>query len=564
MLEAHLRQAATVLLESAIRLAPPDAREWGRGMLGELGHVEGAWAAVRWALGGITVMAKHTLLSFLIPRRRGHGTVLGGDLFAKNVSLRKAALAAGGACVLGALLFFAAPPFRQGIRVSLTVWREVFQVKTPDAQPGLAALSKRAETRHDPEALAFVAVRLRDGPESARLAAEAVRLDPTLVWVYALVAVRHPEFPQIGQWVSELKRRDPQNALFHLITAESIDIAHLNKASRKSPKEAQRELEEDPAWQSAMAAGFASPRFHDYLDDLKEVDRRTVSRYRFDDPYELLSGEEADLPTYAFWDCQRFAQSLLQAGQTLEGRGDRRGAAEKYWMVARFGQVLDAQASTSNGRWVGTSLQALAYKQLQTSSARRGNLAEAALFRYLAEKFDAAKGERAILAGGAAFGLEVARRNAAVVQISGLMIFLFAGLAVAAASILLVGGRRGAGSAAQRAKPVATMVVLASAVGLLFSSATLYLTYRPYWYIFQRAVRDGNISQAHDLRHFLMATQVPPGVSPHGYLWVNSLVYSGSPNFLFYFWSGVTLIGLIGLVLILLRHFLGRPRARTT
>lgn len=564
MLETHLRQAATVLLESAIRIAPPDTRDWGQAMRGELRHVEGAWAAVMWALGGASVLAKHALASLLLPGRRGQNIAPDGGLFAKDASARKAALVTGGACVLAALLFFAAPPFRQGIRVSLTVWREVFQVKTPDGQPVLAALSKRAEARHDPEGLTFVAARLWDGRESARLAAEAVRLDPTLVWVYAVVAVRHPELPQVSQWVSELERWDPQNALFHLITAESIDIAHVNKASKLSPKQAQRELEEDPAWQSAMAAAFASPKFDDYLDDLKELDRRTVSRYRIDDPYELLSGEEADLPTYAFWDSQRFAQSLLQAGQILEGRGDRRGAAEKYWTVARFGQVLDAQASTSNEHWVGTSLQGMAYQQLRTSSARGGNHAEAALFRYLAEKFDAAKGERAMFAGGSAFGLEVARRNAAVVEISGLMIFLFAGLVVVAASILIVGSRRGARSTAQRAKPVATMVVLASAVGLLFSSVTLYLTYRPYWYIFQRAILDGNRSQARDLRDFLMATQVPPGVSPCGYLWLNSLLYSGSPTFLFYFWTGVTLLGLIGLVLILLRHFLGRPRVNAS
>src|SRR5437899_216328 len=101
------------------------------------------------------------------------------------------------------------------------------------------------------------------------------------------------------------------------------------------------------------------------------------------------------------------------------------------------------------------------------------------------------------------------------------------------------------------------MVVLTSAVGLLFSSATLYLTYRPYWYIFQRAILNGGWSQARDL---LMANQMPPGVPPHVYLLLDSLLYSGSPTFLFYFWTGVTLLGLIGLVLILLRHFLGRPR----
>src|SRR5260370_41172874 len=100
MLETHLRQAATVLLESAIRIAPPDTRDWGRAMRGERNHVEGPWAAVMWALGGASVLAKRALASLFIPGRRGQGIPPGAGLFAKNVSLRKAALAVGGGCVL--------------------------------------------------------------------------------------------------------------------------------------------------------------------------------------------------------------------------------------------------------------------------------------------------------------------------------------------------------------------------------------------------------------------------------------------------------------------------------
>ena len=122
MLETHLRQAATVLLESAIRIAPADTRDWGRAMLGELNYVEGPWAATMWALGGASVLAKQALASLLIPGRRGQGIVPDGGLFAKSATLRKAALAMGGACVLAALLFFAAPPFRQAFQVALEPW----------------------------------------------------------------------------------------------------------------------------------------------------------------------------------------------------------------------------------------------------------------------------------------------------------------------------------------------------------------------------------------------------------------------------------------------------------
>jgi hypothetical protein len=228
--------------------------------------------------------------------------------------------------------------------------------------------------------------------------------------------------------------------------------------------------------------------------------------------------------------------------------------------VARFGQLIDSQGRTGFEHWAGTTLQAMAYRQLQASSEKGGNQAEAALFGYLAAKFEPVKGEHAGFPGESAFGPDTSRRNAAVVETSGLMILIFSGLVVVATTILIAGSRRDARPAAQRMRTVATMVVLTGAVGLLFSSATLYLTYRPYWYIFQSAILSGGRSHARDLGDFLIAAQMLPGVPPRLYLLMDSLIYSHSPTFLFYFWAGLTLLGVSGLGLILLRHFLGRAR----
>jgi hypothetical protein len=556
MLETHLRQAATVLLESAIRIAPPDTRDWGRAMAGELSYVEGPWAAVMWAAGGASVLAKQALASLFIPGRRGHGMVPDGGLFAKSATLRKGALVTGGACVLAALLFFAAPPFRQAIGVALKPWCFMYQMASRDFQPGFETLAKRAGKQHDPEGLAFCAVRLQNPRESARLAEEAVRLDPNLLWVYAVVGLRNPGLSETGAWVEKLERWDPQNALFQLITAESIERAHFRRGVWSPPTK-----EQERAWQSAMAAAFQSPKFDDYFDRVAQLNRRVVPRYGFYDPIEVESRDGIDLPIHAFENSERFAKSLLQAGAELEARGDRKGGRDKYWTVARFGQLIDSQGRTGLEHWMGTSLQAMAYRQLRASTEKEGNRSEAGLFGYLATKFDPVKGKQVGFPGESAFGWNTSRRNAAVVEISGLMILIFSGLVVIATSILIAGSRRAARSAAQRAKPVATMVVLTSAVGLLFSSVTLYLTYRPYWYIFQSAILSGDRVQTRDLQEFLTSTQMLPGVPPRLYLLLDALLYSRSPSFLFYVWTGVTLLGVSGLVLILLRHFLGRPRA---
>ncbi len=550
MLETHLRQAATVLLESTIRIAPPDTRDWGRGMLGELSYVKGPWAVAMWAVGGASVLAKSTLASLFIPGRRGQGLVPDGGLFARSIPLRKVTLVACGVFVMGALLFFLAPPFRQGIRISLAAWKDVISVTSQRGQPGLVALAKRAEALNDAEGLAFAAARLLDAGESARLAEKAVRLEPNLIWVYAVVAVRHPELAEIREWVPKLERWDPQNALFHLITAESIDIDHIRKASELPPHKAQQALEGDPAWQKAMTAAFASPKLDGYLGRLRELDRRVVSRYRFNDPYELLSGEEAGLPTYAFGDSQRFAKFLLQSGEEMEARGDREGAREKFWAVGRFGQVMDSQGQTAYERWAGTTLQAMAYKQLQALSEKEGNASEAAHFGYLTAKFDPEMGKRTLFLDERVFGRKVSTRNALVLQISSLLFLVFSGLMAVAAAVLVVGSRKGKRPTSQRAKPMATAMALVGAVGFLISSATIYLTYRPYWYIFQSEILNGNRSHAGDLRDFLMATEGLAGIGSYGY---------GPAAFPFYFWTAVTLLGVAGVVL-LLRHLLGRPR----
>jgi hypothetical protein len=399
----------------------------------------------------------------------------------------------------------------------------------------------------------FAAARLSDAGESARLAEEAAQLDPDLIWVYAVVAVRHPELAEIREWVAKLERWDPKNALFHLITAEAIDIDHIGKASKLPVMESQNEMDNDPAWRRAMAAAFASPKFDDYLNRLRELDTRVARRYGFSDPYEVLRGEEADLPSYARCDSERFAESNFKSGHELEAKGDRKGAVEKYWGVARFGQTIDSQGHTDSEYDLGSCLQAGAYKQLQKFSEKGGNANEASLFAYLAGRFGESTAQRRSRLGEQwVFGQYVARRNAAVLQISSLMMVLFSGLMVVAAAMLIAGSRRGRRPGVPRSRPLATVVALTSAMGLLLSSATIYLTYRPYWYIFQRAILNGDRSQARDLRHFLAAIRGVPGLKPGSYLPRNLPVY---------FWAGVTLLGVIGLVLILVRHFLGRPRA---
>src|ERR1700687_1835200 len=164
----------------------------------------------------------------------------------------------------------------------------------------------------------------------------AVRLDPKLIWVYAIVAGRGFSLPEIDRWVPALERFDPQNALPHLITAEKIDIdqvLHENVPHR---------AEDEPrAWQSAMAAAFESARLDTYSSQRKELDRRVLIRYHVGDP-ELIAGDAwfYGLPSYGVSDAYRYAELVFASAQVLEVQGDTKTASEKYLAIAHFGKLL--------------------------------------------------------------------------------------------------------------------------------------------------------------------------------------------------------------------------------
>jgi len=191
-------------------------------------------------------------------------------------------------------------------------------------EPGLEALAQRAEQKQDAEALVFVAVRDWDASEGARLAQEAVRLDPNLVWVYGIVYICPTKPSERDQRIQKLEQWDPQNALPCFIIAECLDIDEVVR--EKIPK---RVEDETPAWRTALAAAFQSPKLDGYQGRLKELDRRVLVRYGIENPYHALVCENpwCSLPSYTAWDSSRYANFLLESGDMLEARGDRKGAA---------------------------------------------------------------------------------------------------------------------------------------------------------------------------------------------------------------------------------------------
>ena len=544
------RTIAIALLRFAIWIAPHDTHDWGHAMLNELHHVEGNWPALIWALGGAGVLAKHAIVALILPGTQRRTIATASELFEKEGHMRKTTLAVIVSCIAASLLLFIAPVFRQAFRVSLAQWHEIFHVgfdiDGQNIDPELAALGKKAEQNHDAEALAFVAVRTSNQSESARLADEAVHLDPKLTWIYALVAVQHPEIPAIDRWVPELQKFDPQNALPYLIAAEKIDIDQVKSREVIKPADAQ-----SPAWQAAMASAFRSSKLDAYSSRLKQLDRSVVLRYRIDDPFQALEDPYLyGLPSYGAWDSYRYAKSLIESAGTLESRGERKGAGEIYLSVARFGQLLEPDG----GYFISSEVKE-AYKRLAASSAKDGNSAEAAFYAALSDHVDqVAEKQRATWRSRAQGDTSIPGWNAFLIRVAGLSMLFCGGILAVCVLGVVVRARSVAPSALRPSRPTVALA-FTSAIGALLSSAVLFASYWPYSQLFQRFVRTGDDFHLSELSAFLGDTQLPLGSQFSMGSW-----YVGSQNAVFYFWFGVSILCAVAIGIAVFRHYKTRHR----
>ncbi len=528
--EGKLLRISFFLMRAALRIAPASVQDWGRAMIAELDHVEGSWAALLWAVGGASVLARTALLSLFSPTPARTGP--GGAGMARTTGMRRAASATAAICVAGALLLFLLPTFRDGLEAALSPWSVLF---SQPSDQNLLDLAERAEKEHDADTLEFVAMAVSDQEESVRLVDEAVALNPNLTWAYAVVASQHSNYgPEVDRWVKRLEQWDPGNAFPYLLLAESTEIRRF-----LGPKLAGEEESSITTWNREMEAAFQAAKFDDYVNRQVELNRRVLRRHRYSDSavFLPLSG----LPTYGFWDIQRYTRTLIARGLAFEHAGDPQRAAEVYREAAHFGRLIASQGGNDQEFLIGTRIQLQAHQRLRSLLEPDGKGNETVLIGTLLQQLQRhkryAKEQRALLD----FYLE----NTFLVQASGLLVFFFA-------MLLLVWG---VGAITWRAAPIHWTISAAGsacAVGLLVSAVILYLTYQPY---------------AEARRRFLLNSDTVPQFSmllfrgfarsPLGMDWIQMLRVN------VYFWSGVTMLGFTVLMVIGMRSFMMRRRLKT-
>jgi hypothetical protein len=544
------RTIAIALLRIALRIAPHDTLDWGHAMLNELNHVEGDWSALIWSLGGAGVLAKHAVLAFIFPGTHRRTVSTASELFEKEGPMRKTTLAVIASCVAGSLLFFAAPVFRQAFQVSLAQWHNVFHVTEsfgyPSPDPELDALAKKAEQNHDAEALAYAAVRYPNAIQRARFADEAVHFDPNLTWVYAVSGTAYLSPSEIDRRVSLLEQWDPQNALPHLFAAQKIGAPVVY--SKEFPL---GKLEQSPAWEKEMNAAFQSPKLDTYLDRQNQSDHRVLSRYRLDDPFQAASGDDRyGFPNYGVGECSLYAQSLLESGKSLESRGDRKAAFEKYLVVARFGQMISID---NEFIFLIRKEMKEAYGRLAALSQTEGNGEAASFYTSLADQFDKAADKRRLLLRTRIQGSDVSLWNAFLVRLSG-MLMLTCALLLLVCAVGIVVRSRSLRLSSLHPSRLTLALGFGAAVGSLLSSAVLFVSYWPYSELLQRFLSKGDDSGMSELSAFLSDAQRPLGSRYSLGTWIVS-----SSMMVFYFWLAVTIVCALALLIAVFRHYQTRP-----
>lgn len=462
--------------------------------------------------------------------------------------MRKSTAIAAAVCIAASLLFFAAPTFREAFQLSVIQWRGLmraaFQTGYVSFDSGFdyERLAQQARANDDAEGLAFAALHGRyDRNREAKWADEAVSMDPQLTWIYAIMGpVRQQS--QTNDWVSKLEQFDPQNAIPHLMQAHAAIFNDALSGNSLSDR-----YLTDPAWLNPMAAAFASPKLDTYGDRVKDLDRKVALRYSVYDPQQAQYEYFAIAGAYPGMGVPNsYIKLLLDSGDASAARGDYRGAEKQYRLAAHFGEMVETSRTTPIEAFRHSAFAAVLlqkpYEHLAALYGKQGDETQAKHFAALAANADRVKEQDVANMRRAMNGSPAEGRNAKILGIAGILLFLCAAIIPLCAIVTIIRSR-----SIQLSELKTTLLtrVLArgSVVGLLISTVALYFSYRPYADIVGNYLRDGNPGRLLTLGAFLSDLdyrQNPPQHETLYSLW----------SFPMYFWAGIIVLCAVALLFV--------------
>jgi hypothetical protein len=300
-------------------------------MLAELETIDKPGEALEWSLGCVGVVLRQAVPDVLSAVRSA-GAGLWNFGKESGFPMRSAIIAAAAAVGI-ALLFFAAPSFRQGMRITAST--------SPLLEPGayeyraatLDRLRAQAERNGDAGMLAFVALHDPRPQIAAQAADQAIAIDPQLTWVYYVLSRPDRRSPHASRMVAALQRWDPSNAVVYLAEAEQI---------RPQGSSLTVSMTGNPAWMAAMERAFSASRYHSYANQHFELEKEIMFRRHAGDPLQFALAMFAH-PVPNLWGIHTFSQHRLATASSTKDTAQLRHVVDFNERMLSAGSVSELE-----------------------------------------------------------------------------------------------------------------------------------------------------------------------------------------------------------------------------
>ena len=500
------------LAREVVRLWPAETREWGLAFEAELPEITTPLASLRWAIGGIMLLARERWKSFLRGFGRPIGVPAGSPL---ETHVRNSSRVPRTPRLVTLFLFLASaaillhPDVRSCIRMSLRTLSSgqggAFSNFNWNWQPShwasVRRLFKEAETNRDPKLLALLSLLSTDNDERLRLSDEAIQKDSSLTWLdYEQFRSQEHTFVLPESRLERLQKWDPGNGASRTLAAQAaayrageeggsvlwpkwhyvIQGSGLNRAY--IPKPGPIRMDEGPPpdaqWLSAMDAVYTAPKYDSYVDREFDLIRYVTQKYGVRDPditlYLLASSSIPNLmslKSYNNW--------LLAQSQRREQAGDRAGALADARKALTFSQRMWLGRKGIIELLIADSLGIKACERLQALLKEPGQAEEASLVAFQKAEWNADIERSRFAVGLRDWGMEQTATWAGTTILLATVMILATSL-VSCVSILALWLKRNAVDARGRSLVFLSWALDAAPVILLGACAVVYLSYQPF------------------------------------------------------------------------------------
>lgn len=393
MRNSLLRVTARKLMAFALRVCPLENRDWATAMSAEMEYVESPVRALVWAMGCTGVVLRRLCASLFRPKGKEQGGLLSEISPWREGKMRKFVKVSAAVLALASLLFLLAPTFQQGLKMSARSW--LSSLSESSWNKTLQRLAETAEANHDPEALAFVAMRIPQSPQRDKFADEAVERDARLTWIYYFLSAHDRLYspghlsPNWNRWLARLQIWAPDNASVYALEADPYFPSGVVTYG-DGPHE-QDLLAKSPMWLSTMDKAFSATNYESYMSRRAVLDRDVMQRYKLEDPSRVLLGDMfSAFTTFHNLDVYQHA-ILLKKGDELAAKGDFKQAEDCFWRAERMAELIQLHGDPQFENRLAMEIQLQADPRLQAAYQKSGDTSVANLLAYRVASLQQAK-----------------------------------------------------------------------------------------------------------------------------------------------------------------------------